>query len=49
MNNFKKDVIMGLTFITGIYSFISGDFILSNVLFAGAAIYTNILLTYKLR
>ena len=49
MKDFKKDIIMRLTFIIGFYSFISGEFILSNLLFAGAAIYTNVLLTYKLR
>lgn len=49
MKNFTKDILISLTFITGIYSFISGEFILSNILFAGAAIYTNILLTHKLR
>ena len=47
MNDFKKDLIMGLIFITGIYGFISGEFILSTVLFAGATIYSNILLTRR--
>ncbi len=47
MNDFKKDLIMGLIFITGIYGFISGEFIVSTVLFAGAAIYSNILLTRR--
>ncbi len=48
MNDFKKDIIMGLIFITGIYGFISGEFILSTILFAVVAIYSNILLTHRL-
>lgn len=47
MNNFRKDVIMGLIFITGIYGFISGEFIVSTILFAGAAIYSNIMLSRR--
>jgi hypothetical protein len=42
MNNFNKDIIIGLIFIAGIGSFISGQFIISTVLFAGAAIFSNI-------
>lgn len=45
MNDFKKDIIMGLIFITGIFGFISGEFIVSTVLFGLAAIYSNIALT----
>jgi len=41
MNNFNKDIIIGLIFIAGIWSFISGQFIISTVIFAGAAIYSN--------
>jgi hypothetical protein len=48
MNNFKKDIIIGLMFITGIWSFISGQFIISTVLFAAAAIYSNIVMRAKL-
>lgn len=48
MNDIQKDIIMGLIFITGIYGFISGEFILSTILFAGVAIYSNILLTRRL-
>jgi hypothetical protein len=44
MNDFKKDILIGLMFIAGIGSFISGQFILSTVLFAVAAIYSNILM-----
>ena len=48
MNDFKKDIFIGLMFITGLGSFISGQFILSTVLFASAAIYSNILMRAKL-
>jgi hypothetical protein len=48
MNNFKRNIAIGLIFIVGIGSFISGQFILSTILFAGAAIYSNILKRAKL-
>ena len=48
MNNFNKDIILGLMFIAGTWSFISGQFIISTVLFAGAAIYSNIVMRTKL-
>jgi hypothetical protein len=49
MRNFKNDLLIGLLFIAGIGSFISGQFIISTVLFAGAAIYSNILMKAKLK
>ena len=42
MSNFNRDIVIGLMFITGIWSFISGQFIISTVLFGAAAIYSNI-------
>jgi hypothetical protein len=48
MKDFKKDFVLGLIFITGIYGFISGEFVISTILFAGAAIYSNIMLTRRL-
>ena len=36
-----KDFLIGLLFITGILGFISGEFIVSTLLFAGAAIFGN--------
>jgi hypothetical protein len=48
MNDFNKDIFIGLMFIAGIWCFISGQFIVSTVLFAGAAIYSNIALRAKL-
>jgi hypothetical protein len=47
MNNLKKDLTVGVMFIGGIGSFISGQFILSTVLFAIAAIYSNIFVRAK--
>jgi hypothetical protein len=44
MNSLNKDILIGLLFITGIWSFISGQFIFSTVLFAGAAIYSNMVM-----
>lgn len=48
MSNFNKDIFIGLMFITGIWSFISGQFIISTVLFGVAAIYSNIVIRAKL-
>lgn len=42
MTDLNKDIIFGLMFITGIWSFISGQFIISTVLFGGAALYSNL-------
>jgi hypothetical protein len=36
-------LLIGLLFTTGIVGFISGEFIVSTVLFAGAAIFSNII------
>jgi hypothetical protein len=43
MNNFQKDILIGLFFIIGILGFISGEFIISTVLFASAAVAGNVL------
>ncbi|NOT12706.1 MAG: hypothetical protein HOP23_12865 [Methylococcaceae bacterium] len=42
MTDFKKDLLLGLMFVSGIFGFISGEFIISTVAFAAAAIYSNI-------
>ncbi len=47
MNDLNKDVVIGLMFIIGIWSFISGQFVISTMLFAGAAIYSNIVMRAK--
>ncbi len=44
MNTFYRDVLIGLMFIVGIIGFISGEFIVSTVLFASAAIFSNVYL-----
>lgn len=48
MSKFNKDIFIGVLFITGIWSFISGQFIISTVLFGAAAIYSNIAIQSKL-
>jgi len=47
MNKFHKDLVIGLMFIVGTWSFISGQFIFSTVLFAIAAVYSNIAMRSK--
>jgi hypothetical protein len=47
MGHLKKEILIGLMFIAGIGSFLSGQFIISTLLFAIAAIYCNILLSAK--
>lgn len=42
MSNLTKDIINCLLFIVGIFGFISGEFIISTVLFATVAIISNI-------
>ncbi len=42
MNTFYRDVLIGLMFMVGIVGFISGEFIISTVLFASAAIFSNV-------
>ena len=44
MSDFNKDIVIGLMFIIGVWCFISGQFIVSTVLFGAAAIYSNILM-----
>jgi hypothetical protein len=41
MNDLHKDILTGSLFITGLVGFISGEFILSTVLFALAAIISS--------
>jgi hypothetical protein len=48
MSNFKKDIFIGAMFVTGLWSFISGQFIISTVLFGSAAIYSNIVMRTNL-
>ncbi len=48
MSDFKKDIAIGSMFVTGLWSFISGQFIISTVLFGAAAIYSNIAMRSRL-
>ena len=48
MNKLNKYRVVALLFVVGIWSFISGQFIISTVLFAGAAIYSNIVMRANL-
>ena len=44
MNTFYRDILIGLIFVVGIVGFISGEFVISTVLFALAAILSNVYL-----
>jgi hypothetical protein len=48
MTDFKKDIMIGLMFFTGILGFLSGEFIVSTIMFATAALCSNIFLSRKL-
>ena len=41
MQSYNKDIVLGLIFIIGIWCFLSAQFIFSTLLFAAAAIYSN--------
>lgn len=40
MNDFNRDVIVGVLCIAGIWSFVSGEFIAAPILFSGATIFS---------
>jgi CheY-specific phosphatase CheX len=42
MNDFYKDILIGIVFVIGLLGFISGEFIISSALFASAAIASNV-------
>lgn len=46
--NMKKDIIIGSLFLTGIWGFISGAFIISTVMFGASAMFSNIFLRERL-
>ena len=48
MTSIKGDIAIGVLFITGIWGFISGAFIVSTVLFGSAAMLSNIVLRERL-
>lgn len=45
MRDLKRDVLIGMMFLSGIFGFISGEFIFSTVIFATAAVYSNLAIT----
>ncbi len=49
MTDFQRDILIGLMFVVGILGFLSGEFIISTIMFAIAAIFSNIVLSLKLR
>ncbi len=49
MTSLQKDLLIAALFITGIFGFISGAFIISSALFATAAILSNIHLSQRLQ
>lgn len=44
MKNFRRDALIGVMLVGGVFGFISGEFIVSTVLFAIVAIYSNVAL-----
>ena len=48
MSNLYRDIAISILFIAGIWGFISGQFIISTVLFGSAAMFSNIVLSDKL-
>lgn len=38
MSSYKRDIITGIIFITGIWGFVAGEFIISSALFCSAAV-----------
>jgi hypothetical protein len=47
MSDFYKDVLTGIVFVTGVFGFVSGEFIISSALFATAAIASSITMNRK--
>ena len=41
-SDFQRDVLIGVMFLVGIFGFISGEFIVSTLVFASAAIFSNL-------
>lgn len=47
MNDLSKDILTGLMFVTGLFGFVSGEYIISSTLFATAAIASNVNMNRK--
>ncbi|SHE21517.1 hypothetical protein [methanotrophic endosymbiont of Bathymodiolus puteoserpentis (Logatchev)] len=43
MTNLNRDIATGILFVVGLWGFISGQFIISTVLFASATVLSNIM------
>ncbi len=44
MSEFTRDVIIGTLIVAGVWSFISGQFIISTMVFASSALFSNIVM-----
>lgn len=49
MNDLYKDMLTALAFLTGLFGFVSGEFIISSILFASASIASNVNFNRKRR
>jgi len=47
MNDFYRDILTGVVFMTGLIGFLSGEYIISSTLFAAAAIASNVNINRK--
>ncbi|MCK9607586.1 MAG: hypothetical protein M0R33_14185 [Methylomonas sp.] len=45
-NNFFRDIFTGILFTSGIFGFMSGEFVLSTVLFGAASLSSNLNLSH---
>lgn len=41
-NNLYRDIFIGVSFVTGVFGFMSGEFIISTLLFALASLSSNV-------
>jgi hypothetical protein len=48
-NNLYRDIVTGLFFATGIFGFMSGEFIISTMLFGAASLSSNLDFTGSMR
>ncbi|MEQ1530570.1 MAG: hypothetical protein ABL925_14740 [Methylococcales bacterium] len=48
MSNFNSDILIGFMFVAGIFGFVSGEFVFSTMLFAVAAIVSNVSMTKQI-
>ncbi|MDO9423909.1 hypothetical protein [Methylobacter svalbardensis] len=47
MTDLQRDILIGLMFAVGILGFISGEFIVSTIMFGAAALLSNMLLSRR--